>query len=149
MKLKTDSRVPKKFDEYPIEMKEKLINLRKLILETANTIPSILELEETLKWGEPSYLTKKGSTIRINAKASDSGPNQYAMYFQCTSKLVPTFRVIYKDAFSFEGNRAIVFNIDDEIPKEQLCHCVSLALTYHNVKHLPLLGLNKEVILKY
>lgn len=138
MKLKTNPKVNIKFEEYPDDVKEKLNYLRELILETAKTIPSIQELEETLKWGEPSYLAKKGSTIRINAKTSNSC--QYAMYFQCTSKLVPTFRVIYRDTFDFEGNRAIVFNLNDQIPKEQLCHCIKLALTYHTVKHLPLLG---------
>ncbi len=40
----------------------------------------------------------------------------------------------------FEGKRAIVFRESDELPVEQLKHCVSLALTYHRVKHLPLLG---------
>ncbi len=138
MKLKKDPAVTKKFDEYPANVKEKLINLRQLIVETANIIPTIQELEETLKWGEPSYLTKKGSTIRIDWKPSK--PDQYAMYFQCTSKLVPTFRIIYRDTFRFEGDRAIVFTLDDRIPEEQLQHCIKLALTYHTVKHLPLLG---------
>ena len=41
------------------------------------------ELEETLKWGEPSYLVKKGSTIRMDWKSK--APNQYAMYFKCTN----------------------------------------------------------------
>ena len=36
--------------------------------------------------------------------------------------------------------RAIVFGETDEFPVDELKHCISLALTYHRVKHLPLLG---------
>ena len=84
-----------KFNNYPEPVRKKLLNLRNLILETANEIPEIAELEETLKWGEPSYISKTGSTIRIDRKKND--PDQYAMYFKCTSKLVPTFRKVFKD----------------------------------------------------
>ena len=44
--------------------KPKLLYLRNLIVETAREMEAIAALEETLKWGEPSFLVKKGSTIR-------------------------------------------------------------------------------------
>lgn len=66
--------------------------------------------------------------------------NQYAMYFHCKTKLVDTFKELYKDKFTFEGNRAIVFNINDKVSVNELKHCISLSLTYHKIKHLPLLG---------
>ena len=113
--------------------------LRRLILETASESDDIEKLEETLKWGEPSYLTKGGSTIRIGLKKEN--PKQYAIYFHCKTKLVDTFREIYLGVFSFEGNRAIVFGENEEIPVEELKHCIYLALTYHSRKHLPMLGL--------
>jgi hypothetical protein len=96
-------------------------------------------LEETLKWGEPSFLTKNGSTIRIDWKKNK--PEQYAMYFNCSSRLVPTFKLVFKDLFTFEGDRAIIFQMGDTIPQEELKTCISTALTYHKVKQLPLLGL--------
>jgi hypothetical protein len=65
---------------------------------------------------------------------------QFAIYFKCTSSLVPTFKTIYKDLFKFEGDRAIVFKLNDKIPDPELKHCISMALSYHNIKHLPLLG---------
>ena len=122
----------------PKNGKKTNVNLRKLVLETAETINGLDTLEETLKWGEPSYLTKHGSTVRMDWKSKT--PNQYAIYFKCTSKLVETFKAIYKDTFQFEGNRAIVFQMDDKIPEAELKHCISLALNYHKIKHLPLLG---------
>ena len=70
----------------------------------------------------------------------DSKPDEYAMYFHCQTKLVDTFKELYGDKFEFEGNRAIVFGRDEKIAENELKHCLSIALNYHKVKHLPLLG---------
>ena len=61
------------FNSYPQKIRTKLLILRQLILDTAASIEVVGEIEETLKWGEPSYLTpktKSGSTIRIAWKES-------------------------------------------------------------------------------
>lgn len=126
------------FNNYPKHMRQRLMLLRQLVLDTALEMEGVGTLEETLKWGEPSYLTKSGSTIRMDWK--ESKPDQYAMYFHCKTKLVDTFKELYKNKFKFDGNRAIVFNEDDEIPTSELKHCISLSLTYHRIKHLPMLG---------
>jgi len=126
------------FDKYPKPIRKQIMFLRQLILEIALDAKDVNKLEETLKWGEPSYLTKNGSTIRIAWKKSS--PNQYFMYFHCKTNLVDTFKELYSDNFMFEGNRAIIFNQNDEIPVEELKHCILLSLTYHLRKHLPLLG---------
>lgn len=126
------------FNNYPEPMRQKILFLRQLILDMALETDSVNKLEETLKWGEPSYLTKNGSTIRIDWK--ESKPNQYFMYFHCKTKLIDTFKVLYTDKFIFEGNRAIIFNKDDEIPIEELKQCILLSLTYHSRKYLPMLG---------
>ena len=138
MKLTSDPRVKPVFQNYPKEIYPKMMYLRKLVLEVAEEIEGLDKLEETLKWGEPSYLAKKGSTLRMDWKASK--PDQYAMYFKCTSKLVLTFKEVYKDTFNYEKNRAIVFRINDEIPVEALKNCIAMTLAYHSLKHLPLLG---------
>jgi len=125
------------FKSYPQKIRTKLMFLRQLILETAAAIEGVGEIEETLKWGEPSYLTpktKSGSTIRIDWKKSQE--EQYAMYFKCTANLIPVFRERYTRKFRFEGNRSIVFNIDEEIPIKELKSCIALALTYHRNKKL-------------
>jgi hypothetical protein len=138
MKLIEDPKVKPVFDSYPKIAREKLLHLRKLVLEAASEIDDLETLEETLKWGEPSYLTKYGSTVRMDWKAKD--PEQFAIYFKCTSKLVPTFKKVYGNSFNFEGDRAIVFKLTDEIPDTELKQCISMALRYHKIKHLPLLG---------
>jgi len=139
LQIKANPKVELVFDNYPRVIRDKMFALRNLIIETAKGIDGIISLEETLKWGEPSYLTKNGSTIRIDWKSKS--PNQYSMYFQCSSRLVETFKIIFTNTFDFEGKRAIIFQIDNKIPTEKLQHCIKAALTYHNVKHLPTLGI--------
>jgi hypothetical protein len=125
------------FESYPQKIKSKLLFLRQLIIDTAASIECVGEIEETLKWGEPSYLTpktKSGSTIRIAWKESQT--EQYSMYFKCTANLVPTFKEKYPEKFKFGGNRSIDFNINDKVPKKELKRCIALALTYHRNKKL-------------
>ena len=60
--------VQQAFHEFPPEIRTKLLALRKLILDTAASIEGVGPIEETLKWGQPAYLTsqsKSGSTIRL------------------------------------------------------------------------------------
>lgn len=139
IELKTNPKVELVFAKYPDKVRTKILALRALILETAKELPEVKTLEETLKWGEPSYLTKNGSTLRIDWKSKT--PNQYAMYFKCTSRLVETFRIVYSNNFHFEGNRAIVFQMEDKIQKKELKECIKATLTYHTVKQLPTLGI--------
>jgi hypothetical protein len=139
LQITTNPEVQMVFDRYPDWAREKLLVLRELIVETAKEVEDISALEETLKWGEPSYLTKNGSTIRMDWKSK--APNQYALYFKCTSRLVETFKATFQNVFEFEGKRALVFQKDDTIPVEELKHCIRAALTYHKVKHLPSLGI--------
>ena len=138
MNLSTNPQTPEVFENYPDSVRSQMEKLRELVLDAASEVDGLENLEETLKWGEPSYLTKHGSTVRVDWKVKK--PDQYAMYFKCTSKLVPTFKKLYQDTFTFEGDRAIIFKLDEKIPKNELKHCIKLALTYHKVKHLLLLG---------
>lgn len=138
MKKYQDSAMAEKFSGYPKRVRDKLLYLRRLIFETAAHIDGIGAVEETLKWDQPSYIVKGGSTIRIDWNSKT--PSQYVIYFHCTTKLVDTFKELYRDTFTYEGNRAIIFNLQDNVPEAELAHCISLALTYHQRKKLPMLG---------
>ena len=132
----SDPAVDAVFDTYPKPLKAKLLALRRLIFDTAKTTKGVGALQETLKWGQPSYLTpetKSGSTIRIDQVKS--APGQYAVYFHCQTNLVETFRELYPKEFSYGGNRSILLNAKGEVPEAALRHCVALALTYHLRKH--------------
>lgn len=136
LRLIKNSDVAAVFESYPPKFRRKLLALRRLVLKTAKTTEGVGKVEETLKWGEPAYLTsesKSGSTIRIAWKKSN--PKEYAMYFHCQTNLVLTFRELFPDCFRFDGNRAIVFHENDEVPTEQLSFCIATALTYHLTKN--------------
>jgi len=128
----SDPAVDATFGTYRRPVRARLLALRRLIFETARATEGVGRIEETLKWGQPSYLTpdtKSGSTIRIDqVKSAD---NQYAVYFHCQTDLVATFRELYPDEFRYGGNRSIVFRVEDAIPEPALRHCLALALTYH------------------
>jgi Domain of unknown function (DU1801) len=132
MKPFTSPSVERVFAAYPAGMRKKMLALRELILRTAAETEGVGELEETLKWGEPAYLTSSsgsGSTIRIDWKKKR--PNEYAVYFNCQTTLVETFRTLFPNDFKFEGNRALVFGEADAIPRDALAFCIATALTYH------------------
>ena len=133
-----DIRVAQTYGSYPDNMRDKLLLLRQLVVETARDT-GINDLEETLKWGEPSYISAKGSTIRVTWRKSL--PDKYGIYFNCKTQIIENFKELFSDVFTFEGNRAILFGLDDALPLEQLKHCIELSLRYHSIKHLPMLGI--------
>ncbi len=139
LKIITNPEFETKLESYPDFVRDKLKDLRALVIETAEEVPEITDLEETLKWGEPSFLTKTGSTLRMDWKKKT--PNQYQIYFKCTSRLVTTFKLVFGELFEYEKNRAIIFRPDQEIPKEELKKCIKATLLYHKVKDDLTLGL--------
>lgn len=135
MKISFDNPdIEDKYLSYSEPIRSKLLSLRQLVLETASEIEGIEQIEEALKWGQPSFLTKpkSGSTIRIDR--IKSRPTKYAMYFICTTNLVESFQEQYPTTFNYEGGRSLVFDVDEEIPETELRDCVTQALTYHNNK---------------
>ncbi len=129
--------VKKKFDSYPKHIKPLILQLREFVFSVAEDL-NLGEIDETLKWGEPSYTVKNGSPVRMDWKPKS--PNQYFLFFHCQTKLVDTFRELYSEVLEFEGNRAIVFHTNKNLPKKAVRHCLEMAMRYKNIKHLPLLG---------
>lgn len=110
--------------------------LKALILETARETDGVGELSESLKWGEPSFAPAKpriGSSVRLVIRDAET----VAMLFICHTHLVDRFREIYPDTFAFEGNRALVFSAQEEIPVAETKHCIAMALTWHLRKRHP------------
>ena len=119
------------FKDYPPALRARLMALRALVFDVAAGTSGVGPLDETLKWGQPSYLTAEsgsGTTVRLDRLKSREG---YAIYFHCQSGLVEQFRTIYPDTFTYEGKRAIVFEAGARVPVRALGHCIALALTHH------------------
>lgn len=123
--------VPEVYQSYAPATRADLLALRALILQVAEETKGVGTIEETLKWGQPSFVTvkpKSGSTLRID-KVKDS--TDYALYFICHTHLVAQFRELYPNDFTFAGDRALVFEQGKPVPIEALKHCIGMALTYH------------------
>lgn len=119
------------FDAYPPEIKRRLLVVRDLIFSAAAEIEGVGDLEETLKWGQPSYLTtnsKSGTTIRIDRVKDD--PTHYAIYVSCQTTLIEHFRMLHPE-LNYDGNRAIILDSADEPPIDLLKDFIGMALTYH------------------
>jgi len=123
------------FDALPEEARARLIRLRALILETAAATAGVGPITETLKWGEPAYLTeasKSGSTIRLGVTKGE--PPRGAIYFNCKTTLVEEYRAAFSDVLAFEGNRAVLLDPTRPPPEQALVQMFAMALTYHRRK---------------
>jgi len=120
------------FESYPGKIRTNLLFLRGLLYDVATNTQGVGPLKETLKWGQPSYHPVNaniGTTIRLDQTATDT--DAYALYFHCQTTLVDTFREMYPSEFTYQGNRAIIFNTNTKIRVPALKDCIALALTYH------------------
>ena len=66
-----------KINSYPAAINDALFHLREMIYQVASEHDDVGDIEETLKWGQPSYISKNGSTVRIDGNAKK--PDQYFM----------------------------------------------------------------------
>ena len=127
-----DAKVAAVFENYPKKVRTRLLFLRALIFDIAQKTEGVGALEETLKWGQPSYLTSEsgsGTTIRLDQLAALKG--KYEICVHCQTTLIGPFRKQYGDEFTYDANRGLVLDAEDDVPLEELSHFVYLALTYH------------------
>ncbi len=136
MEGKLDVSVSHKVDLYSAKAKAKFFELRSLVYAVArdNDLGTIVE---TVKWGQPSYLSKHGSTVRIDWLSED--PENLGVFFNCNTSLVETFKEVFGNQLVYNGNRVVVVAIDNPVPPE-LSACFFMALNYHKLKRQPLLG---------
>lgn len=128
----TDDPISAAIAEKPATQRARLDALRSLIHRVAAQTEAIAGLEESLKWGQPSFVArprKLGSSVRIDTKGDG-----VSVYFICTTGLVERFRELYPDSFRFVGNRELHFAAGDAVPEPELAHCIAMALTYHKSK---------------
>lgn len=117
------------FASYPEDVRAALEDARALVFEVAEEA-DVGPLTETLKWGEPAYLTqatKAGSTVRLGLNKG-----RPAVFFICHTGLVDGFRADYPEAFTWLGNRGLL--LDDTVDRSALAICLGRALTYHRDK---------------
>mgnify|MGYP003672383923 FL=1 len=119
-------------DALPAAPRAYLGKLRALILATAAKTPGVGPLTETLKWGEPAYLTnatKSGTTIRLGWKPAT--PTTAQLLVHCSTTLVNEWRDLYSGTLAFSGTRAVDLDLRRPLPRTELAHCIAMALPYH------------------
>ena len=116
------------FAGYPDAARARLVDVRALIFEVADEA-GVGPLTETLKWGEPAYLTeatKAGSTVRLAVKGG-----RPAVFFICHTGLVDGFRADFPE-LPYLGNRGIA--VEAATDRAALAICLMRALTFHRAK---------------
>lgn len=125
-----DDKVKAVYDTFPDQARAMAMTLRDLIFSVAWDNPQIGEIEETLKWGQPSYLTpqtKAGSTLRVGM-AKQGGA---ALFAHCATDIISTYASTFPGTDQIEGNRAVIFTSPDKIVPERLRLLIYHGLTYH------------------
>jgi hypothetical protein len=122
------------FKTFTPAQRKTLLEIRDLVLGIADH-PAVGEIEESLKWGEPAYRPRRarsGTTVRLGV--SPKSPDACAIFVNCKTSLLATYRDLYPYDFGFEGDRALIVPTSAPLPVEALTHCLTLALTYHSMQ---------------
>lgn len=116
--------------QYPAAPRKRVLQLRKLVFATAARLDGVGEIDECLRWGQPSYLTTasgSGSMLRLQWDASLG--QQVGLYVHCQTRLISEFRARYPE-FCYQGKRALLIPVAGRLPRAELADCIGLALTY-------------------
>ena len=117
---------------HPAAVQARFLELRGLVFAVAAETEGVGPLSESLKWGEPAYLTAasgSGTTIRLGVPKM--APGAAAVFVNCRTSLVDFYREQFGDVFDFEGTRALIVRDDGPLPEVPLRICLRAALLYH------------------
>ena len=120
------------FAAFPDDVRPALLAVRRLVFAVAADVPGIGPVEETLKWGQPAYLTpqtKAGTTLRLGV-TKDHRP---AVFVHCQTTILNDVAHAFPDAFGYAGTREAAFSAD-AVPEVALRHLIVATLTYHRSK---------------
>lgn len=122
--------VAEAFAALPAEHRDTLLRLRALILDVADDVGAA-PVRETLRWGQPSYLSARTADSTAVRLGSTSDGRHVALLFHCRSTVVRDFRDMFPNDFRYDGNRGILFRAGDALQEDKLRLCIGHALRYH------------------
>lgn len=129
------------FAQYPKAAQAHINTLKNLIFTVAKE-NQLGKVTKSIKWGEASFCCKGGTPIRLAWK--DNHPESISVYFNCQTSIAKVVRIIFGERLEVIGNREIRLTLKQKLPKEEIKFCVDLALRYHTIKHLPMLGMTTQ-----
>ncbi len=121
------------FTTLPQEARIHLENLRDIIRAAAEA-SGAAPLEESLKWGQPSFAPSKRMGTPIRLSWSQKSPERVEMLVHCQTSLVDAWRHRFGDLFDYDGTRAVHIPLEQPLPEKPLHIMAVMALTYHQQK---------------
>ena len=121
--------VSEAYAAFPDAARRVLLAVREQVFAAAEGDARIGALTETLKWGEPAYLTRatrSGSTLRLGVTRASGAP---VIFVNCRTMLVAEVRDRCGGAFRYEGTRGIV--LTNAFDRAAVRHVAWLVLTHH------------------
>ncbi|RLJ60362.1 hypothetical protein BCF46_0560 [Litoreibacter meonggei] len=117
--------VAKAFAAMPDGIADILRKARLDILRIASTAEGIGPLTETLKRGEPAYLTnapKTGTTLRLGLIGGRA-----AVMVPCSTTILEDARAVFGELPEFSGKRGVILGGEQQV----FDYIVNAALSYH------------------
>lgn len=113
------------YDAIPEPQRTLLLTLRGLIFDCAQSVQAG-PVQEVLRWGQPSYIAPKGSSLRLGVAKT----GQAALFAHCQSSLISTFAQRFQGDFLIEGNRAVYLDVLGVQEQEKLRFLILHGLQY-------------------
>ncbi|MEL6607757.1 MAG: DUF1801 domain-containing protein [Pseudomonadota bacterium] len=113
----------------PDTARDRLDQVRGLVHAVARDLG--ITVEETVKWGQASFVPPRrmGTTLRM--AAHEGG---VALFVHCQTDLVGRWRSQFPEAFAYQDNRAVLLPTDDTLDEDALAVIIASTLTYHRDK---------------
>ncbi|MEO1454429.1 MAG: DUF1801 domain-containing protein [Pseudomonadota bacterium] len=114
--------------DWPADLRAQAERVRAMIYEVAAETGSA-PVEETLKWGQPSFSNgKAGTPLRLGYVPGDTLPLRLLVH--CSTTLIDQCRTRFGE-LTYETNRAICLSDTAPLPETELKACIALAQDYH------------------
>jgi hypothetical protein len=119
------TQIAKVFAAMPVDVAQVLRDARLEIFRIAGEAEGIGSLTETLKWGEPAYLTeapKTGTTLRLGQIGGRA-----AVMVPCSTTIIEDARAVFGEQPEFSGKRGLILGGERQV----FDYVINAALTYH------------------
>ncbi len=114
------------FMRVPDPARSGMLYLRDKLYEIAKTIPATKGLDESLKWGQPSYVPKSGIGTPLRLGQTDEG---FGLFVHCQTTVISEFASLTSNV-NIDGNRGVLFTSMDEVKGSNLEPMICHAMTY-------------------
>jgi len=114
--------------DYPEATRDTLLELRALIHRVAARTEGVDAVEETLRWGQPAFICRSGTTVRLAEARGGSGA--VGVYTSCQTPLVADFAREHGELFEYDAGRGIHIPAGERMREAEIGDFLSAALTY-------------------